>query len=87
MTLAAFLRPAGSASPILSSLSRRNFPPFFDFALQKKEEQSFLLDLAEEGDHTVIKTMNHSRRENARRPVIFVGFIIENLAGRWPVTG
>ena len=34
VTLAAFLRPAGSARPILSSLSRRNLPPFFDFALE-----------------------------------------------------
>ena len=36
VTFAAFRLPAGRASPILSSLSRRNLPPFFDLALQKK---------------------------------------------------
>ena len=34
VTLAAFLRPAGSARPILSSLSRRLRPPSLDFALK-----------------------------------------------------
>lgn len=33
VTLAAFLRPAGRLRPILSSFSRRRFPPSFDFAL------------------------------------------------------
>ena len=34
VTLQAFLLPAGSANPNLSSLSRSCFPPFFDFALK-----------------------------------------------------
>ena len=38
VTLAAFLRPAGSASPIRSSLSRKNLPPFLDFALEKEQK-------------------------------------------------
>lgn len=33
VTLAAFLRPAGRLSPILSNLSRNDRPPFLDFAL------------------------------------------------------
>ena len=36
VTLAAFLLPAGSVIPILSSLSRSIRPPFFDFALKKE---------------------------------------------------
>ena len=34
VTFAAFLRPAGSAIPILSNLSLRFRPPSFDFALK-----------------------------------------------------
>lgn len=36
VTLAAFLRPAGRLSPILSNLSRNDRPPFLDFALKIK---------------------------------------------------
>lgn len=36
VTLAAFLRPAGRLSPILSNLSRSDRPPFLDFALKIK---------------------------------------------------
>ena len=36
VTLAALRLPAGNAKPIRSSLSRKNFPPFFDFALKLK---------------------------------------------------
>ena len=39
VTLAAFLRPAGSARPIRSSLSRKNLPPFLDFALEKERNE------------------------------------------------
>ena len=38
VTLAAFLLPAGSVIPILSSLSLSILPPFFDLALEGKEE-------------------------------------------------
>ena len=37
VTLAALRLPAGNARPILSSLSRKNFPPFLDFALKLKD--------------------------------------------------
>lgn len=55
VTLAAFLRPAGRLSPILSNLSRNDRPPFLDFALKikrfinkaqlnkKKQENNFWL--------------------------------------------
>lgn len=55
VTLAAFLRPAGRLSPILSNLSRSDRPPFLDFALKikrfinkaqlnkKKQENNFWL--------------------------------------------
>ena len=36
VTFAALRLPAGNAKPILSSLSRKNFPPFLDFALKFK---------------------------------------------------
>ena len=36
MTLAAFLLPAGRLSPILSSFSLRERPPFLDLALRKE---------------------------------------------------
>lgn len=38
--MAAFLLPAGKLSPILSSFSRRERPPFFDLALQKEQVDS-----------------------------------------------
>lgn len=38
VTLAAFLLPAGKLSPILSSFSLRERPPFFDLALQTQNE-------------------------------------------------
>ena len=41
MTLAAFLRPAGKFSPIFSNFSRRERPPFFDFALRRLSSSSF----------------------------------------------
>ena len=37
--MAAFLRPAGNARPIRSSLSRKNLPPFLDFALEKERNE------------------------------------------------
>ena len=37
VTFAALRLPAGNAKPILSSLSRKNFPPFLDFALKLKK--------------------------------------------------
>lgn len=37
VTLAAFLRPAGRFSPILSSFSLRERPPFLDLALGDNE--------------------------------------------------
>lgn len=40
MTLAAFLLPAGKLSPILSSFSLRERPPFFDLALQKENKST-----------------------------------------------
>lgn len=41
VTLAALRLPAGKFSPIFSSFSRRHFPPFLDFALQKQKETSY----------------------------------------------
>src|SRR6218665_1233693 len=42
--VAAFRLPAGRATPILSSLSRRARPPFLDFALQREIRLIKLLD-------------------------------------------
>lgn len=39
VTLAALRLPAGRLSPIFSSLSLKHRPPFFDFALKRKEEK------------------------------------------------
>lgn len=40
VTFAAFLLPAGRLRPIFSSFSRRDLPPFFDFALQNSIDVS-----------------------------------------------
>lgn len=42
VTLAAFLLPAGKLSPILSSFSLRERPPFFDLALQKENKSTVM---------------------------------------------
>ena len=44
VTLAALRLPAGNAKPIRSSLSRKNFPPFFDFALKLKLSMCILVE-------------------------------------------
>lgn len=43
VTFAAFRLPAGKLNPIFSSLSRNDRPPFFDFALQKINDSSFII--------------------------------------------
>ena len=40
VTFAALRLPAGNASPILSNLSLRYLPPFFDLALKKKTKKN-----------------------------------------------
>ena len=46
VTVAAFLLPAGKLRPILSSLSRKDRPPFFDLALQDNISSSAYEHLA-----------------------------------------
>lgn len=43
VTLAALRRPAGRLRPIFSRRSRRQRPPFFDFALRKETERCLTL--------------------------------------------
>ena len=46
VTFAALRLPAGNASPILSNLSLRYLPPFFDLALKKKTKKKNVNDYA-----------------------------------------
>ena len=47
----AFLRPGGRDTPIDSSLCRRTWPPFFDFALQ---ECSFIFEVCIRGRYPIV---------------------------------
>ena len=43
MTFAALRLPAGNASPILSNLSLRYLPPFFDLALKENKKANKII--------------------------------------------
>ena len=69
VTLAAFRRPAGRFRPIFSSLSRRDRPPFLDFALWRKRRKEKRKNFNEkEGMNN--KTINYCQKQKKKQFVL-----------------